>query len=92
MTFRITDEEGLLVPGANNLIRFAIKGPGDIIATDNGDATDMTPFPAIERKAFNGLCLVIVRSQENKHGTIKITAESKGLESAEIYIYSKEEK
>lgn len=92
VTVRITDKEGLLVPGANNLVRFAIEGPGEIIATDNGDATDMTPFPAIERKAFNGLCLVIVRSQENKPGTIKITAESEGLESAEIYIYSKEEK
>ncbi len=38
------------------------------------------------------LGLVIVRSQENKPGTIKITAESEGLKSAEIYIYSKEEK
>lgn len=92
VTVRITDKEGQLVPTANNLLRFTVEGPGEIIATDNGDATDMAPFPATERKAFNGLCLVIVRSQENKPGTIKITVKSKDLESGETYIHSKEEK
>ncbi len=72
VTICITDKEGQLVPTANNLLRFTIEGPGEIIATDNGDATDMTPFPATERKAFNGLCLAIVRSKAGGSGTMKI--------------------
>jgi hypothetical protein len=46
-----------------NLIHFEASGPGEIVATDNGDPTDMTPFPAEDRKAFNGLALAIIRAR-----------------------------
>jgi len=35
---------------------------GEIVATDNGDPTSFESFQAPERKAFNGLALVIVRA------------------------------
>jgi beta-galactosidase len=41
ITVQVSDAEGLLVPRSNNLIQFSIEGPGEIVATDNGDQTDM---------------------------------------------------
>jgi predicted Zn finger-like uncharacterized protein len=56
---------GHMVPRSMQPIHFEITGPGEIVATDNGDPTDMTAFPSLERKAFNGLALVIVRSRRS---------------------------
>lgn len=84
VTVRIADSNGLTVPTANNLIEFTMDGPGEIIATDNGDPTDMVPFPSHRRKAFNGLCLVIIRGKAGYPGTITLKAESGMLESDTI--------
>jgi beta-galactosidase len=86
ITVRITDANGLTDPRAKHAIKFSIEGPGEIVATDNGDPTDFTVFPSHSRKAFNGLCLVIVRSLAGKSGTIKLKAESNGLQSGVVDI------
>jgi beta-galactosidase len=80
----VADKAGLLVPQSMNRIRFSIKGPGRIVATDNGDATSFEPFQAGEHSAFNGLCLAIVQGQPGQTGTITLKAESEGLKSATI--------
>jgi beta-galactosidase len=49
----------------------------------------MTPFPATERKAFNGLCLVIVRSKVGESGKIKVNIISDELEKTTVYIICK---
>ncbi len=85
----VTDKNGLVVPGANNLIQFSIEGPGEIVATDNGDPSNMEPFGSKERKAFNGIALAIVRSISGDRGTIKVTAKSNGLVNSVIKIKSK---
>jgi beta-galactosidase len=36
ITVQVTDNEELMVPGADNVITFTIEGPGEIVATDNG--------------------------------------------------------
>ena len=82
VTVRVVDDNGVTVPRADNRIRFTIAGPGEIVATDNGDATSFEPFQAPARKAFNGLCLVIVRAKPGQTGTIQLTAASEGLRSA----------
>ncbi len=79
VTVTVADKSGLLVPRSKNAIRFEIEGPGEIVATDNGDATSFESFQAPERKAFNGLALVIVRARPGRAGTIKLTAKSDGL-------------
>ncbi len=89
ITVRIADQNGLTVPRSNNLIEFSIEGPGEIIATDNGDPTDMTPFPSYSRKAFNGLALAIIRSCPGQKGVIKVKAISSEVESTTIQIFSK---
>ena len=72
-----------------NQIQFEIEGPGEIVATDNGDATSFESFQAPERKAFNGLALVIVRAKAGESGKIKLAANSQGLVSSSVMIRTK---
>jgi beta-galactosidase len=89
ITVKINDQNGLMVPRSKNLIRFAIEGAGEIVATDNGDATDLSSFQSKSRRAFNGMALVIVRSVKGKSGKITLKAVSEGLKPAEISVSSK---
>lgn len=82
ITVRIVDAEGQPVPTASNRIRFRIEGPGEIIATDNGDPTDMESFASHARHAFSGLALVIVRGVRDRSGTVALHAESDSLHGA----------
>jgi beta-galactosidase len=88
ITVKITDKNGLMVPRSKNIVRFEIEGAGEIIATDNGDATDLNSFQSKTRKAYNGMALVIIRSTK-KGGKIKLKAFSDNLKTAEITISSK---
>lgn len=82
VTVRVIDREGRTVPRADNEIRFSIEGPGEIVATDNGDPTSFESFQAPQRKAFSGLCLAIVRAKPGHTGKITLTATGEGLRSA----------
>ena len=86
ITVKVTDKNGLLVPRANNKFKFSIEGPGEIVATDNGDATSFVSFTSQEREAFNGLCLVIIRGKPGQVGMIKLKAESAGMDNALLSI------
>jgi beta-galactosidase len=86
VTVQITDARGVAVPQADNRVKFSIEGPGEIVATDNGDPTSFEPFPSHERAAFNGRVLVIVRGIAQKTGQIRLTAESAGLPSAVLML------
>lgn len=88
VTVSITDQAGLLVPRSKNRIRFEISGPGEIVAVDNGDAINHESFQMKERNAYNGLCLVIVRTKAGRPGPIKLRAQSDNLMSSELRIVS----
>jgi beta-galactosidase len=81
VTVRVLDAEGRVAPRADNPIRFSVRGPGEIVATDNGDPTSFEPFQSHERRAFNGLVLVIIRGQPGQAGQIQVTATGDGLEA-----------
>jgi len=85
VTVKVVDGEGTLVPHADNLINFKIQGEGFIAGVDNGSQTSHEPFKANYRKAFNGICLVVVQAKE-KCGNISLEATSEGLESASVDI------
>ena len=68
VTVRVVDKDGITAPRADNRIRFTIDGPGEIVATDNGDPTSFEPFQAPERKAFNGL---VPRDRPRHAGTAR---------------------
>ena len=86
ITLKVTDANGVLAPEASDLISFSISGPGEIVATDNGDAANLEPFPSWERNAFKGLALVIVRAKKGTPGIITVTAAAKGLAPATLVI------
>lgn len=78
VTVKVVDASGTVVPHADNLIQFQVTGPGFIAAVDNGSQTSNESFKADHRKAFNGLCLAIIQSQE-KAGRIVLKATAPGL-------------
>ena len=90
ITVTVADQDGLQVPRSKNHIQFKIEGPGEIVATDNGDATSFESFQSPERNAYNGLALVIVRAKAGQTGAIKLTAGADGLAPAMIKIKSRQ--
>lgn len=86
---QVVDKNGLPVPQATNQIEFSIEGPGEIVATDNGDSSNMVAFGSKSRAAFSGKALVIVRTIKGKPGAIKISAQAKGLGTGMISLSSK---
>ncbi|HEX8117427.1 MAG TPA: DUF4982 domain-containing protein, partial [Pyrinomonadaceae bacterium] len=89
VTVSVVDKSGLVVPRAKNRVHFELSGPGEIVAVDNGDATSHESFQAKERAAYNGLCLVVVRSKAGAAGGIKLRATSEGLTPADVTIKSR---
>jgi len=88
VTVDVVDVNGVLVPDANNLIKFQIEGSGTIVGVDNGDPVSHESFKASQRKAFHGKCLVVVQSVETA-GIVKLTASSEGLPATTIEITTK---
>ncbi|HWW74420.1 MAG TPA: DUF4982 domain-containing protein, partial [Pyrinomonadaceae bacterium] len=88
VTVSVTDRGGLVVPRSKNRIHFELEGPGEIVAVDNGDPTSHESFQSKERAAYNGLCLVVVRSKRGATGRITLRAYPEGLKSAGVTITS----
>lgn len=88
VTVRILDKDGNLVPNADNLVKFKVSGPGDIVGVDNGYQASLEPFKADYRKAFNGMCLAIIQAK-NQPGNIQLEATAEGLEMTQIQIHTK---
>ncbi|MGH7490982.1 MAG: beta-galactosidase GalB [bacterium] len=88
ITVKVVDAAGTLAPRADNLINFEIIGEGKIIGVDNGYQASHEPFKANYRKAFNGMCLVVLQSS-GKAGSISLTASSEGLKSASAGLLAK---
>ncbi len=91
VTVRVVDKEGIMVPTADNSIRFDLSGEGRIAGVDNGLQTSVEPFKSNSRKAFNGMCLAVLQSTD-KAGRITLRASSDSLASAEIVIDAKSTK
>ncbi len=83
ITATVADENGVPVPGADDLISFQISGDGKIAAVDNADNASHESFQAGERHAFNGRCVAFVKA-DAAPGEISFTASAPGLKSATI--------
>src|SRR5262249_15893830 len=79
VTVTVTAHSGWPVPPAHHGIHFDIQGPGEVVATDNGDPTSFETFQSHDRNAFNGLCLAIIRGKPRQPGKILLTATADGL-------------
>jgi len=84
----VMDDNGNLVPFAENLVTFRVKGSGKLAAVGNGNPASHTSFQGSDMEAFQGRCLAIVQSGD-KPGTITLEASADGLEKAEVAIIVK---
>jgi len=82
----VVDAEGRLVPTAANAIRFRLDGPASLLATDNGDPTDLSAFPSSSRTAFSGRALAIVRRAGAADASVVVHAEADGLAPAALIL------
>ncbi|KAL5343281.1 glycoside hydrolase superfamily [Aspergillus crustosus] len=82
VTVEVVDEQGRVVPEADNLVHFSIIGPGEIVATDNGYQADLTAFSSHGRRAFHGLALGIVRPEPRASCALTVKVEAQGLRAA----------
>ena len=85
VTVELVDDNGVKNPKSDNLVAFEIQGPGEIVAVGNGNPTSLESYQQPQRKAWQGKCLVIVKAGKQA-GTIKITAKSYNISTAEIQI------
>ena len=82
---RAVDTKDRLVPIADNEITFKCSSHGRVIGVGNGDPSSHEPDKASKRRAFNGLCMVIVQSTREP-GEGRLEASSPGLETATVVI------
>jgi len=85
ITVDVVDQQGNIVPYADQLIRFSVEGNGFIAGTDNGDQNDSRSLKAPERNAFFGKALVVVQNT-GEAGMIRLTATAEGLPSGSLDI------
>lgn len=91
VTARIVDRQGRLCRSdGDHALRFSVNGPATIAGADNGDPTNHEPFKgptpaAAAHKAFNGLCLVVVRAGRTA-GAVRLSVQADGLAPAEATI------
>ncbi|MGW2635926.1 glycoside hydrolase family 2 TIM barrel-domain containing protein [Streptomyces sp. NPDC001348] len=77
VTAEIVDAHGVVVPDAEHLIAFDVRG-GSLAGLDNGREESAERYQASTRTAFHGKALAIVRSG-TKAGTLKVAARVEGL-------------
>ncbi len=83
----VTDEQGRVVPTADDEILFEVSGVGEFLGCGNGNPGDRDSDKKPHRRAFNGLCQLLVRTT-GEAGVVKVTARAKNLlgASAEIKV------
>lgn len=85
VTIEAVDAQQYPVEDANDRVEVAVEGAGWLSGLDNGDSTDTDEYKGCSRRMFNGKLLAIIAVGAQK-GDIRIRAEAKGLESAELII------
>lgn len=81
------DEKGTLCPLADNMIRFKVDGPAEIVAVGNGNPLSIEPFQADHRQLFYGKAMLILRTKPGQAGSVRATAASEGLAAGETTVF-----
>jgi len=84
----VVDAQARPVPLADNMVSFAVSGPGSVIGVGNGDPSCHEPDKASQRSAFNGLCMAIVQSKRGEPGAVTVTVASAGLQGTTVVMAS----
>ncbi|MEU1303783.1 glycoside hydrolase family 2 TIM barrel-domain containing protein [Streptomyces shenzhenensis] len=84
VTAEITDAHGVVVPDAEHLIAFDVRG-GALAGVDNGRQESAERYQASTRTAFHGKALAIVRTG-TRAGTLQVTARVAGLRTGRVSV------
>lgn len=85
ITIDVTDDQGRIVPDADNNVQITVKGDGVLVGMDNGFQADYQSYQDDNRNAFSGKVLAIVQSTKEA-GSFTVTAKSAGLESDTVEV------
>jgi len=85
----LVDSKGHRNPKAENLVKFEIEGAGTIVGVGNANPISPESYQLPKRKAWQGRCLVIIKSSA-KPGNITIEASADGLQSSKMIITTTE--
>ena len=77
----VVDKKGIIVPYADNLIRFEIEGEGYVRGVGNGDPNSHEPDNVPYRHAYCGLCQALLTANLGAKA-LTVRAVSEGLEAA----------
>lgn len=85
VTVELVDARGVRHPKAENLVRFAVEGPGSIVGVGNANPVSTESFQQPQRKVWQGRALVVVKSGRQP-GRLTLRATTQGLPLASIVI------
>ncbi len=88
ITVNILDQDGILVPDADNSIQVGVTGAADFKGICNGDATSTEVFTKPTMKTFHGQLVIGIQSN-GKQGDATIKVTGKGLKPATLTVNSK---
>lgn len=80
----LADENGVIVPNANNKIKFSISG-GKILGTGNGDPNCHEAFDGKTRSLFAGKAMAIVSADEQAENVL-VKAKADGLKQVRVTV------
>jgi beta-galactosidase len=85
----ILDSNGNIVPDADDImVNFAVTGNGKVAGVGSGNPRDMSSFQQPKKKAYQGICMAIIRP-ETAPGNIYVKATAEGLKESNIVITTK---
>lgn len=88
VTVELKDANGITNPLDTSAVSFSLEGAGEIVAVANAYPKSTESFMQPGRKAWQGKCLVIVKSTRQP-GNIELSVSAKGIEPAQITLQSK---
>lgn len=88
VNIRVCDNGGNTVLTADNELVFEISGAGSFLGCGNGDPASHEPDKKPIRRAFNGLCQLLVKADGD--GVINIRAVGEGLEDGCCMVVSEQ--
>ena len=81
----VVDAQGVRDPWAKNRVKFALTGPGKIVAVGNGDARAHEAFTKTDsHPLYYGKAVAVVRREKGATGPIVLKASVDGLRDAEV--------
>ena len=84
----VVDARGRIVPVADNEMVFTVTANARILGVGNGDPSSHEPDQASRRRAFNGLCQLVLGVM-SQAGPVTITAAATGLKPARVTILAR---